>query len=415
MTKPISICFPYVGDDVGGSHISSLKLIEALDRRRYDPLIVLHENDGRLAPFLRERGHGFIIAPPGVLVGTRRQYANSQLSRWQDAASFMMTSLPKLVRFIRESGIDIVHTNDGRVHLNWGLAARLAGRKHVWHHRGSPSARGVNVLAPILAHQLVTVSAFALPQRPLMPIASKATVIHSPFEHPSPPDRTRAREKLLAELGWPTETRLLGYFGQLISRKRPVAFVEAVAACAQAHPELAIGGLLFGEGAPEEAALITATEQRARDLGVADRIRLMGFKSPIEPYMAGVDVLLVPAVNEPFGRTLIEAMLLGTPVVATNHGGNPEAITDGRNGLLVPAEEPAAFVEPVHRLLTDRDHWVQISETARRQALEKYSVATHVESVCEIYDRLSGNGTAPAWRTAKHLPTNAKPAERIET
>src|SRR3546814_14386086 len=59
--------------------------------------------------------------------------------------------------------------------------------------------------------------------------------------------------------------------------------------------------------------------------------------------MAACDALIVTAVEEPFGRTLIEAMLLRTPVVAANSGGNPEAIRHGETGLLAPADDPEAF------------------------------------------------------------------------
>jgi glycosyltransferase involved in cell wall biosynthesis len=117
----------------------------------------------------------------------------------------------------------------------------------------------------------------------------------------------------------------------------------------------------------------------------------MGFRSPVAPFMSAVDALLVPAVNEPFGRTLIEAMLLGTPVIATNHGGNPEAINDGDNGYLVPPEEPEAFVAPLHRLLTDPVEWNRISVTARCQALDHYGVDAHIDGVTNIYDRMVGH------------------------
>jgi len=106
--------------------------------------------------------------------------------------------------------------------------------------------------------------------------------------------------------------------------------------------------------------------------------------------MGGVDVLLVPAVREPFGRTLIEAMLLGTPVIATADGGNIEAIEDGVTGFLVKPEDPDAFTEPLLRLLTDPDCWQRISEVARLRAKSDYSVETHIAKITAIYRVLLG-------------------------
>src|SRR3546814_9209528 len=69
--------------------------------------------------------------------------------------------------------------------------------------------------------------------------------------------------------------------------------------------------------------------------------------------MAACDALLVTAVDEPFGRTLIEAMLLETPVIAANSGGNPEAIEDGENGLIVPPDDPESFADAALALIDD--------------------------------------------------------------
>ncbi|RYG97302.1 MAG: glycosyltransferase, partial [Alphaproteobacteria bacterium] len=106
------------------------------------------------------------------------------------------------------------------------------------------------------------------------------------------------------------------------------------------------------------------------------------------------DILLVTAVNEPFGRTLIEAMQLGTPVIATDHGGNKEAIDHGRTGFLVQPENPSAFVEPMKTLLTNRAEWSRISETARTSALAGYSVVRHVDSIVNIYRQLAGRSNS---------------------
>ncbi|MFC6487227.1 glycosyltransferase family 4 protein, partial [Nitratireductor sp. GCM10026969] len=277
-------------------------------------------------------------------------------------------------------------TNDGHIHAVWALPARLAGARQVWHHRGDPEARGVNWLAPLAASHIVTVSRFARPQRPLVDVSRRISVVYSPFDTPSGhDDRAAARAMLVETLGCPGETRFLGYFGLLIERKRPLAFVEAVAAYARRHPEVPVMGLLFGVPGSEAPHLAEAVVRRAEALGIGDRVRLMGFRSPVEPWMQAIDVLLIPAVREPFGRTLIEAMFLGTPVVATDDGGNPEAIEHGVTGLLVPPEAPEQFVDPVHALLTDDAFRERITKAARDRAFATYGVATHARRLTAIY------------------------------
>ena len=120
-------------------------------------------------------------------------------------------------------------------------------------------------------------------------------------------------------------------------------------------------------------------------MGISGSISLMGFRQPVEPYMAGCDILLIPAVGEPFGRTLIEAMMLGTPVIATAHGGNLEAIEDDVNGILVAPESASAFIAPIISLLTDEARRERIAASARNMALQRFSAAQHVGSVEAIY------------------------------
>lgn len=379
---PIRICFPFVGDRLGGSHISALKLVQALDRHSFEPRVVLHQDGGRLAEFLRGEGIGYEVLALPSLPSARTLSAAG-------AALHLARVVPRIRAFLAAHGFDVVHSNDAQTHAAWGLAARLAGARLVWHHRGDPDARGANFLAPAIADHMITVSNFARPNRPALSMDRRVSVIHSPFERPPVvPDRTSEAAMLRAELGVPADTRILGYFGNLVERKRPLLFVDVVDRVRRAMPDIPVVGCLFGISLPGRADLVTAARQRAEKLGVSDHVRLMGFRQPVEPYMAATDILLVPAVGEPFGRGLIEAMFLGTPVVATAHGGNVEAIEDGRTGFLVPPDDADAFVPPVVALLRDGTLFDRVSRAAREQALLAYGVERHVTEVETVYRAL---------------------------
>lgn len=125
------ICFPFTGGLVGGSHISALKLIQNLDRSRFEPLIVLHDDKGPVRDFLNEHQVPFEPAPcpmymaPGDMLGR-------QAIRTPGA-------ILTLARFLRRRRVRIVHTNDGPMHVTWGLA------------RGSPRFRNSGITGVILA------------------------------------------------------------------------------------------------------------------------------------------------------------------------------------------------------------------------------------------------------------------------
>lgn len=381
------ILFPYVGgDDLGGSHISSLILIDLLKQSQgFTPVIGLHRRKGRLADYLDDNHFSYDVFPFPNLLEPPQKRQGSFLS---GLAKYTAKTLPKMRTYLRENAIDIVHTNDGRMHVNWGIATKFSAAKLVWHHRGDPTAKGVNYFAPLLADQIITVSKFAKPSRPIRSIDNKWSVVHSPFHSFASQDRRAAKQALLTELNLPEDTVLLGYFGELIARKRPVVFAEILAAFAQRYPDVNFVGIVLGAVPTGAPPLDQDMLNRAAELGLQDRIKYLGFRSPIEPYMAATDVLIVPALAEPFGRTLIEAMHLGTAVVATNHGGNPEAITDGETGFLVPAMQPEAFAAPIHRLISDPSLYASITEKARKFVQQRLTLQTHFTGVATAYSNL---------------------------
>ena len=382
MTGVRTILFPFVGGDVvGGSHLSALKLIAALDPDRFRPRIVLHGAGGHLARLIEDHGLTWDrLDQPGI---TAPRYSRG--SGDVSVARYLLSTSGALRRRLVLWNIDLVHTNDGRMHANWALPARLAGCRMVWHHRQDPGAVGVNWIAPLLADRIIGVSRFSCPSRPVLPIDDRFAVIHSPFDVTAPrPDPATSAAMIREAIGAPLGAVIVGYIGALNGRKRPDHFVRVIAALRRDLPGHDIYGMILGQ--PERAGdpVAATCAALAADLGIADRVHLLGHLSPVEPWLTGMDALLVTALHEPFGRTVIEAMHLGVPVVATDHGGNPEAISDGATGFLVDPGDPAAFVLPVRRLLDSPDLRRRITHDAAR-GLDRFGTAAHVRKVQAIY------------------------------
>jgi glycosyltransferase involved in cell wall biosynthesis len=375
---PPVVCFPFVGNLVGGAHISALKLILNLDRARFEPLVLLHQPHGPLADVLAE--HGIAVEPtptPHYLEG----------GGWARDALALCRRSGALAGFLRRRRVRIVHTNDGRMHATWSIPARLAGARFLWHHRGNPRARGVRLLGPLLVDQVLCVSRFATPKGSWFDRSGRCAVVHSPFDtRRAAPDRAACRQALLQEFGRPAGTRVVGFFGNLVARKRPQLFIEVVAALRERAPELELLAPIFGP----DRGLLESLRARAEALGVSDRVTFMGFRYPPERWLAACDALLVPAVEEPFGRTLIEAMLLGTLVIAADSGGNPEAIRHGDTGWLVPADDAAALAAQTLAALRDPAGCAVITARARADALARFGLERHADAVMSVYDRLLG-------------------------
>ncbi|MGH6917011.1 MAG: glycosyltransferase family 4 protein, partial [Geminicoccaceae bacterium] len=262
-TSPVVVCFPFVGDRLGGSSISALNLIRHLDRQRYEPLILMHKVDGAAARLFEDEQLPFEPAPIGECAGGTERV---------DDLRFALRKAGSLARFLRGRGVGIVHTNDGRMHATWAIPSRLAGAKLLWHHRANPRAAGLRFLAPWVADRVVSVSEFSSPRPGLISAARKCTVVHSPFAtEAEPADRAGARQTLLDEFGSPPGAHVVGFVGNLYKRKRPVLFVETIARMVARDPDLAIAAPLFGEAREGGAEVAAAIERH----GLGDRVRLM--------------------------------------------------------------------------------------------------------------------------------------------
>ncbi len=376
-----TICYPYVGREVGGSHISSLGLIKNLDPGRYKPIIVLQYGNGPMYDLFRDEGLQPIVSPP--ISDLPPPGAEPPVSMFLKA----VRALPGLTRFLKTSGAKIVHGNDGRTNAFWGAPAKLAGLKLVWHNRGNPRAKGLRLGAPLIADQVLSVSHFASPAPGPLSAASKNKVVYSPFDTDLDIDRGKARASIIEELKAPEDTKFVGYFGWMIDRKRPLLFVDAIAELKRQHPDQDTRGLMFGEAEPE---MMERVKARIEERGVSDNVALMGFRKPGAAWIAGCDALAVPAVEEPFGRTLIEAMLTGTPVIATRSGGNPEAITDRETGVIVAPENAQALAEGIWSVISSPDYAKALAGAARTDAKRRFGINVHAEAVMQVYDNLVG-------------------------
>ena len=374
--RRLRICFPFSGDSIGGSHISVRGLIEHLDPALYRPLIVPEVPDGLIAHFFA--GHEQQSDP-----GAKGLFVPGEAFTLRKFGRTLTGVLPR-ARFLRRNRIDIVHVNDGRSSANWALAARMAGAKLIWHNRGDPGALGLRLMAPALAHRVLAVSSFALPPAGLWSARGRAAVVHSPFDTDIQVDRAKARDALVRELGVTPDVLLLGYFGAFVPRKRPLLFVDMVARL-KAMTGRPVMGLMFGEA--RVPAMDAALRDRIADRGVADEVKLMGYRSPGPFWIAACDQLVVPAVGEPFGRTLVEAMLVGTPVVAARSGGNMEAL-EGGMGLLVEPDDADALARACEGLGANPAHARTMALAAQADARHRFSEAAHSAKVSAIYEAL---------------------------
>lgn len=334
-------------------------------------------SEGVLTEFLTHHEIDYALVPLSGYVGS----ATGVCSHVRTVAR----TLPKLTSYLKRAGVALVHTNDMRMNLTWCVPARLSGVPQLWHQRVPSTQSRLDRMMLNFAAEVVCISQFT---RDSLQHERKAgaRVIDNPFDTRQPaPNRITVRKKLIEELRCPTDTRIIAYCGNFMERKRPVEFVDVVARARDICGDTPVMGVMFGEARGEYDELVL---RRAALHNLADNIHLLGFRHATEQLLAGADVVLAIAVDEPFGRVPVEAMLAGTPVVAAASGGHLETIKDGVTGLLVNADDFDGMAAALCRILNDAKFASELADAARREAVNRYSLDSHAREIASVYDRL---------------------------
>lgn len=171
--------------------------------------------------------------------------------------------------------------------------------------------------------------------------------------------------------------------GRLVEDKGFDLAIEAMASLRERRPELSL--TVAGDGDRRHAL-----EEMARERGLADAVRFVGWVDPDEvpELLATATVVLVPSRTEAFGLVAAEAAMAGRPVVAARVGGLSGVVEDGRTGRLVDPEDPAGLARATDRLLEDPDGTRRMGREARSSALERFSWDAHLDDYERLYTTL---------------------------
>ena len=147
--------------------------------------------------------------------------------------------------------------------------------------------------------------------------------------------------------------------------------------------------IIAGKGSPE---LEQEFRREVTNLGCDDVVKFIGFRKDIPDLMSTADVFVLPSVAEAFGVVFAEALYLGVPIVATNIGGIPEIITNGVDGILIPAENSQAIADTLAELLNNPDKLKALANKGHDKVADKFEFEVMTRKYEEVYeDLISGN------------------------
>jgi glycosyltransferase involved in cell wall biosynthesis len=126
-------------------------------------------------------------------------------------------------------------------------------------------------------------------------------------------------------------------------------------------------------------------ETLATNLGISDRVTFLGGRSDVPEILSAMDGYVASSQNEGFSNAILEAMASGLPTVATNVGGNAEALQQGRIGFVVEPNDPEALSSAMEKIMSNQDLRQNFSNGVKQSIREKYSVEAMVSSYLELY------------------------------
>jgi L-malate glycosyltransferase len=372
---------------VSGSERSLLTLLEALPPG-VEPRLAAPP--GRLTGMVERLG-----IPVSAIAGTAGSLRLHPVHTPRALAEMSVAAL-QVHRAARLHNADVVHANSIRAGIELGIA-RVAPAAAVVQVRDClPPGKATRATMRLIARTadlVVANSNYTAESVRCSAPSARLEVVYPAIDltrfDPARIDRAAVRARLAAA---GARGALLGVVAQLSPWKGQKTAIETLRLLRDAGIDahlLLIGSAKFVARSTrfDNNAYVASLRRLTEQAGLEDRVSWMGERDDVPELVRALDVLLLPSEEEPFGRALLEAMALEVPVLATSSGGPPELVRDGREGYLLPPDEPAAWERAVRRIIESPDRGRELGRAGRGRIVEAFDVKDHVEAMLEIYRR----------------------------
>ena len=394
-----SILFTHPSAELYGADRTLLQVVEAIAQRCGDPnskgsrapskVVVALPRRGVLAERLEELG---AIVEVGELGAALRADLSpgrfgSFLHKARRGARFVES-------LVERHGIDIIHTNT-TVLIGAAYGAHRSGAHHVWHvHEilDQPSWARLGMRNLIrrwcdvaVANSRATAAAM------LDPKIERAVTVHNGVSADRSARDLRPRPEIRRAFGITAEHQMVVLPGRINAWKGHRLALDAAERLGEDGPRFVFAG--SPPPGQEHYALRLDAEIKAR--GLSDWVSRIPFTDDLPSPLAAADVCIVPSTRpEPFGIVAIEAMAVGTPVVAAAHGGLQEIVDDGATGALFTPRSADDLVAKLTYVLADPERLARMGRAAAERQQALFTHERYAEQMLSIYASLTAPWTA---------------------
>lgn len=381
---PLSVLLVDHTSTVSGAEVSLLDLIKGLAGEHR---VTLAAPEGPLAEAARARGAEVhtIAAVEGSLRLDPRHTPASIVA--------IVRAAFDLRRIARQTGADVIHANSFRAGLIASLAWPLGAPRPLVHIRDClPDSRGTRAIEAVLsrsARRILANSEFTAGCFHGARGGATIEVVHNPVDLDRFDPDTIDRDEARAELGLtPGQTALI-VLGQITPWKGQDTAIEATRILRERGQDVRLliaGTVKFRRPLTryDNDVYLSELHQTIRDHNLEDAVTFTGQTDDPARLFRAADCALVPSWAEPWGRVVVEAMAVKTPVIATDIGGTTELIQHRENGLLAPPHQAEDWADAIQELTDNPELRSQIVAAATQTA-KRFHPGNHARDLVRIY------------------------------
>ncbi len=338
----------------------------SLDPRRFKVYVVCLSRGGEVADRLIERGRDIEVL---------------NITNYHSPASIF-----KVARWLRYNGIDILHTHAYPAGVLGRMAGVVVRIPRVFHHLHTTQwhmvRRHCRIERGLARFSTRIICCSEAVKESFLHVTGirdgKTVVIYNGVEEPEGIGREEVL-RLKDSLQIPRDVPVIGVVASLVPHKGHRYLIEAFKAILSEGIDSHL--IIVGDG-PLRGEL----KGLVSSLGLEGRVSFTGLKPEVAPYIAMMDVVVLPSCErEGLGLSLIEAMAMSKPVVATRIGGIPEVVEEGVTGLLTPPKDPEALAGALKTLLRNREVMREMGLKGRERYLQMFTSPRMITAIERLY------------------------------
>lgn len=368
--------------NVGGGEYSILLLITNLRRDVFN-IIVFYTHENEIIRKIKDKGIETIrIHLHKDITSVYRDEIKINPVNLLTYIRYFFDGIFKVAKALRKYEIDILHPHDNLSKIIGGIAAKITGVKTVVHCRDLLERglieRFLLYYQLLLIDKIITVSES---NRKLFSIGKRSFVKVQTIYNGIDLDEfdKLAENSVREELDISNRDVVIGAIGVFDKCKGHIYLFKAIERIVSEGVKNIVC-LVVGDGRERDGL-----EKFVKNKNLQDYVKFLGYRKDVPILLMAMDFVVMSSIQESFPRVPLEAMATKLPVVATNIGGLPESVEDGKTGILVPPGDVDSLGKAIKYLVENPELRKEMGEAGRKRVEERFVIDSNVRKTEELY------------------------------